>query len=128
MRPTRITSGMRRLRSDNKTAYGRPTKQRYRTRFYAKQQLRLFHGEMKETAFRNFFKSHVKSISLRTKSFFGSLESRLDIVFFRRRFLPTIFACRQFIYHQGIEVNSIIEKSPRALINAGDIVALPVQA
>lgn len=126
-RPARVSSGIRRIKSasDNKTAFGRPLKQRYRDRFYAKQQLRLFHGEIKETVFRNFFKTHLKSVAVRTKSFFAGLESRLDIILFRIRLLPTIFACRQFINHQGLEVNSVIQKSPRSLVSTGDRVSLP---
>jgi len=127
MRPYIIWGGIRRIKSasENKTAFGRPLKQRYRDRFYKKQQLRFFHGEIKEKNFRNFFKTHLKSLSLRTKSLFSGLESRLDIVFFRIRLLPTIFACRQFINHQGLEVNSKLQKSPRSLIATGDVVGLP---
>jgi small subunit ribosomal protein S4 len=93
--------------------------------FYAKQQLRFFHGEVKEGTFRNFFRNHLSAITSRGHSFFSALESRLDMVFFRRRLLPTIFACRQFITHQGLQVNSGVEKSPRALIRTGDRVAVP---
>ena len=64
---------------------------------------------------------------MRTKSFFAGLESRLDIIFFRIRLLPTIFACRQFINHQGLEVNSVLQKSPRSLVATGDMVALPTK-
>jgi len=40
------------------------------------------------------------------------------------RLLPTVFACRQFIIHQGLDVNSIVERSPYALISTGDRVAV----
>jgi ribosomal protein S4 len=120
-----IASGIRRLRSNkNKIAFGRPVKQRYSNRFYAKQQLRFFHGELKNIFFKNFFKRHIKSTVIRSKSFFSELESRADRVFFRRRILPTIFACRQFIYHKGIEINSIAQNSPRYIVRTGDIISL----
>lgn len=124
MRPLRQSVRSRNTSSTNKKAFGRPKKSRYRNRFYAKQQLRLFHGEVKEGTFRNFFRNHLTAVTTRGHSFFSALESRLDRVFFRRRLLPTIFACRQFITHQGLEVNSGIEKSPRALIRTGDRVAV----
>jgi len=124
MRPLRQSVRSRTIVSTNKKAFGRPFKRRYRTIFYAKQQLRLFHGEIKESSFRNFFQNHLSATTTRNKSFFSALESRLDMVFFRRRLLPTIFACRQFIMHQGLEVNSGIETSPRALIRTGDMVAV----
>lgn len=78
--------------------------------------------------FRNFYKKYHQSVTLRNKAFFSGLESRLDILFFRRRLLPTIFACRQFIFHQGLEVNSVVENSPRALIRTGDRISVPHKA
>lgn len=125
MRPLRQSVRSRTTSSTNKKAFGRPFKRRYRNRFYAKQQLRLFHGEVKESVFRIFFQNHLSAITSRSNSFFSALESRLDMVFFRRRLFPTIFACRQFITHQGLEVNSGVEKSPRALIRTGDMIAVP---
>jgi len=124
MRPLRQAVRSRTIASTNKKAFGRPLKRRYRNMFYSKQQLRFFHGEVKETTFRNFFRNHLSAVTTRNKSFFSALESRLDIIFFRRRMLPTIFACRQFITHQGLEVNSGIEKSPRMIIRTGDVVAV----
>lgn len=124
-RPFMMASGIRRLRSNkNKMAFGRPVKQRYANRFYSKQQLRFFHGELKNLFFKNFFKRHIKSTVIRSKSFFAELESRADRVFFRRRILPTIFACRQFIYHKGIEINAITQHSPRYIVRTGDIISL----
>jgi len=95
--------------------------------FYTKQQLRFFHGEVKEDVFCSFFRNHLLSVTTRSKSFFSALESRLDRVFFRRRLLPTIFSCRQFIYHQGLYINGTIEKSPHKLIRTGDRVAISTQ-
>jgi len=125
MRPLRQSVRSRTISSTNKKAFGRPFKRRYRNIFYIKQQLRLFHGEVKESVFRNLFRNHLNTVTTRSNSFFSALESRLDRFFFRRRLLPTIFACRQFIEHQGLEVNSQIEKSPRAQIRTGDIVVVP---
>jgi len=90
-----------------------------------KQQLRFFHGKIKEESFRIRFKNHLITAGTRTQSFYSVLESRLDRVFFRRRLLPTIYACHQFIHHQGLEVNNRLEKSPRAQIRVGDIVGVP---
>ena len=128
IRPIRQSVRSRQIASRNKKAYGRPYKQRYRNMFYAKQQLRLFHGEVKEGSFLKFFRNHLSATTVRNKSFFSAIESRLDRIFFRIRLLPTIFACRQFIIHQGLEVNLGLEKSPRALIRTGDMIAVPQQA
>jgi small subunit ribosomal protein S4 len=99
-------------------------RRRFKDVFYTKQQLRSFYGKVKEESFRNFFKKYLANVSNRNKSFFSALERRADVVLFRMRLLPTIFAAHQFIHHQGILVNNKIEKSPHALINPGDIVAV----
>ena len=98
----------------------------YRSAFYLKQQLRHFYGKLTETAFRNIYKTHLLSTLDRNKSFFGALEQRADMFLFRMRLLPTIYACNQFIHHQGLVINSKrIEKCPSALIKIGDTISLP---
>ena len=67
-------------------------------------------------------------MSVQTSSFFISLESRLDRLFFRMRLLPTVFACHQFIHYNGLEINNQREKSPRKEIKIGDVVTVPTIA
>jgi len=93
-----------------------------------KQKLRFFHGKVKESTFRNLFKTHRIRITTQTNSFFIIIESRLDIIFFRRRLLPTIYACHQFIHYNGLEVNKILEKAPRKVIQVGDLITVPAKA
>jgi ribosomal protein S4 len=102
-------------------------KRRYRDAFYNKQQLRLFHGKIKEQAFRKFFRRHLIHTVNRNQSFFAALERRVDIFFFRMRLLPTIFACHQYIHHHGILINRRVEHSPNALLSTGDIVSIQRQ-
>lgn len=111
-----------------KTAYGRPAKRRYRESFYTKQQLRFFHGKRKESTFRYLFQHYQNAVGKRTNAFFSTLESRIDMFFFRRRLLPTIFACHQFIHHHGLQLNGNLERSPGATVRVGDIVTLPVKS
>ena len=110
-----------------KAAYGRPKaySRRYKFIFYIKQKLRNFHGKIKEDVFRNMFKKHIMRLASQSDSFFVTLESRLDRVFFRIRLLPTVFSCHQYIHYNGLEVNSKLEKSPSSLINVGDMISVP---
>ena len=101
-------------------------RRRFRNAFYNKQQLRAFHGKVKETAFRKNFQKYLNSGANRNRSFFASLERRLDMFFFRMRLLPTIFACNQYILQHGVLVNRGIERSPNALLRPGDVVSLDV--
>ena len=98
----------------------------YKNRFYLKQQVRKFYGKLTEVAFRSFYKTHLLNTYTRNKSFFGALEQRADMFLFRMRVLPTIFACNQFIHHQGLFLNrKRIEKCPSSLIKIGYTVSLP---
>lgn len=100
-------------------------KKRYRLRFYTKQLIRNFYGKVKETAFQQFLRNYLVSVKKRNNSFFAALERRLDMVIFRMKFLPTIFACNQLIHHYGICLNEQIQKSPGSIVAVGDMIALP---
>ena len=101
-------------------------KSRYRNTFYLKQQVRQFYGKLTEVAFRSIYKTHMLNTFDRNKSFFGSLEQRADMFLFRMRLLPTIYACNQFVHHQGLLLNNKrLEKCPSALIKIGYTISLP---
>ena len=102
----------------------RPLRRRFKNVFYSKQQLRAFYGKEKEEIFRNFFKRFLGGAKNRNNMFITALERRTDIILFRLRFLPTIYACRQFILHYGLTINRRIEKSPSAQVLPGDIISL----
>ena len=98
-------------------------KRRYKIAFYNKQQLRHFYGKFREEAFRNFFKKHLTGVNMRNSSYYSALERRADMFLFRTRLLPTIYAARQFIHHQGIELNGRTEKSSNALVRPGSLLS-----
>lgn len=98
-------------------------KRRYKTAFYNKQQLRHFYGKFREETFRNFFKTHLTGINMRNSSYYSALERRADMFLFRTRLLPTIYAAKQFVHHQGIELNGRIERSSNALVYPGTLMS-----
>lgn len=110
------------------TAFGRPRKRSYRDSFYIKQQLRTFHGKVSEQNFKKIRQRYTKRctpvIGSSTRSFVGTLTSRLDRILFRIRFFPTIYACHQFIRHTGISVNGSISYAPQSNVIVGDSVSL----
>ena len=108
----------------SKQRYRKP----YRKNFYSKQQLRHFYGKIKESSFRILFRHSLISIVRRNNSFFSILERRLDMIIFRMKFLPTIFACNQLVQHYGVCVNKKIERSSNAILRVGDVISLPVWA
>ena len=52
----------------------------------------------------------------------GLLERRLDAVIYRAKFVPTVFAARQFINHGHIRVNGKRVTIPSYRVKVGDVV------
>lgn len=113
----------RKIQGGKKTRKRRPIKQTYKRAFYQKQKLRQFYGNIKESDFVALFRKNRKNQSKRSQSFFSKLESRLERIVYRRRLLPTIYACQQRIKHQGVYVNEKLQKSPQTDVVIGDIVS-----
>lgn len=112
-------------KSNSSTINGRPIKRRYINSFNQKQRLRQFYGNRKENSFASLFNTYRTIQGTTSQSFFSLLESQIDRTLYRRRILPTIYACRQLINHHGILVNGGLEKSAHARIKIGDIISLP---
>jgi len=52
----------------------------------------------------------------------GLLERRLDAVVYRAKFVPTVFAARQFVNHGHIKVNGRRVNIPSYRVKVGDVV------
>jgi small subunit ribosomal protein S4 len=52
----------------------------------------------------------------------GLLERRLDAVVYRAKFVPTVFAARQFINHGHVKVNGRRVNIPSFSVKVGDVV------
>ena len=69
------------------------------TQLKAKQKLKGYYGNISE---RQFHKYYVEAIRMKGDScanLIGLLERRLDAVVYRAKFVPTVFAARQFVNH-----------------------------
>ena len=71
----------------------------------AKQKLRCYYGNITEKQFQRYYEqaSHVKGDT--GENLVGILERRLDAVVYRMKFVPTVFAARQFVNHGHVRVN-----------------------
>jgi ribosomal protein S4 len=112
------------LRPYIRPKFARPRRLSYRYNFYAKQRFRAFFGKVEEHSFRQLFKITKGITTIRANSFFVSLESRLDVILYRIRFLPTIFACNQFIRTYGLTVGSNSFKEPHRHVRPGTILSV----
>ena len=52
----------------------------------------------------------------------GLLERRLDAVVYRAKFVPTVFAARQFISHGHVKVNGRRVTIPSYRVKVGDLI------
>ena len=54
----------------------------------------------------------------------GLLESRLDAMVYRAKFVPTVFAARQFVNHGHVLVNGVRTNIPSFRCKPGDVVEI----
>jgi len=88
----------------------------------AKQKLKGYYGNITEKQFRNTYDKAVKNKGDTTENLIGLLERRLDAVVYRMKFVPTVFASRQFINHGHVMVNGQRVTIPSYRVNEGDVV------
>jgi small subunit ribosomal protein S4 len=54
----------------------------------------------------------------------GLLESRLDAIVYRAKFVPTVFAARQFVNHGHVKVNGVRTNIASYRCKPGDVVEI----
>ncbi len=81
----------------------RPTD--YGIQLAAKQKLKGYYGNMTERQFRRTYEEAYKRRGDTIENMIGLLERRLDMAIYRMKFVPTVFAARQFVNHGHVRVN-----------------------
>ncbi len=71
----------------------------------AKQKLKGYYGNISEKQFRRIYAEASKMRGDTSENLINLLESRLDTIVYRAKFVPTVFAARQFINHGHVKVN-----------------------
>jgi len=92
------------------------------TQLAAKQKLKGYYGNITEKQFRRYYADAVRRKGDTSENLIGILEQRLDAVVYRMRFVPTVFASRQFINHGHIKVNGKRVNIPSYKVREGDVV------
>ena len=88
----------------------------------AKQKLRGYYGNITEKQFLRTYKEAVRRRGDTSENLIGLLERRLDAVVYRMKFVPTVFAARQFINHGHVKVNGKRVNIPSYKVKEGDVV------
>jgi small subunit ribosomal protein S4 len=92
------------------------------TQLMAKQKLKGFYGNITEKQFRRYYAEAVRRAGDTSENLIGILERRLDAVVYRMKFVPTVFAARQFVNHGHIRVNGKRVNIPSYLVKEGDVI------
>ena len=87
-----------------------------------KQKLKGYYGNISEKQFRRYYKEAAKGRGDTGEKLIGLLERRLDAVVYRMKFVPTVFAARQFVNHGHIRVNGKKVNIPSYRVREGDVI------
>ncbi len=96
----------------------------YGVQLMAKQKLKGYYGDVTEKQFKRIFAEAARRRGDTGEIFVGLLESRLDAVVYRSKFVPTVFAARQFVNHGHVTVNGQKVNIPSYMVKAGDVVEI----
>jgi small subunit ribosomal protein S4 len=88
----------------------------------AKQKLKGYYGNLTEKQFSRIYEEAARRKGNTSENLIALLESRLDAVVYRAKFVPTPFAARQFVNHGHVLVNGKRVNIPSYRVKAGDVV------
>jgi small subunit ribosomal protein S4 len=94
----------------------------------AKQKLKGYYGDITEKQFKRSYEDAAKMKGDTGQNLIGLLEQRLDMIVYRAKFAPTIFAARQIVNHGHIRVNGEKCNIGSRRIKPGEEVSLSAKA
>jgi small subunit ribosomal protein S4 len=94
----------------------------------AKQKLRGYYANISERQFRRIYQEAARQRGDTGALLIGLLERRLDAFVYRAKFVPTVFAARQFVSHGHVLVNGKRVTVPSYRLKVGDVVDVAPRA
>jgi small subunit ribosomal protein S4 len=88
----------------------------------AKQKLKGYYGEIREKQFRKIYEEANRRKGDTSENLIALLESRLDAIVYRAKFVPTIWAARQFVNHGHVTVNGVRTNIQSYRCKPGDVI------
>jgi small subunit ribosomal protein S4 len=92
----------------------------YGLQLKAKQKLKGYYGSITEKSFKKLYTEAARSKGATGERLIGLLESRLDAIIYRAKFVPTVFAARPFVNHGHVTVNGKRVTIPSYHVKVGD--------
>ena len=94
----------------------------YGIQLRAKQKLKGYYGNITEKQFKAIYREAERMRGDTSENLIGLLERRLDAVVYRAKFVPTVFAARQFVNHGHVRVNGRRVNIPSYRCRVGDVI------
>ncbi|MBK1695819.1 30S ribosomal protein S4 [Rhodovibrio salinarum] len=94
----------------------------YGLQLAAKQKLKGYYGSIGEKQFRKYYEEATRRKGDTSENLIELLERRLATVVYRSKFVPTVFAARQFVNHGHVLVNGKRVNVPSYKVQDGDVV------
>ena len=88
----------------------------------AKQKLKGYYGDIREKQFRKIYDEAARRKGDTSENLIGLLESRLDAIVYRAKFVATVFAARQFVNHGHVNVNGVRTNIQSYVCKPGDVI------
>ncbi len=88
----------------------------------AKQKLKGYYGDISEKQFRKTYEEANRRKGDTPDNLIALLESRLDAIVYRAKFVPTIWAARQFVNHGHVNVNGVRTNIGSYRCKPGDVI------
>lgn len=92
------------------------------TQLMAKQKLKGYYGNIGEKRFRKYYEEATRLRGDTGENLVGLLEHRLDAIVYRAKFVPTVFAARQFVNHGHVLVNGRRVTVASYKVRVGDVI------
>ena len=92
------------------------------TQLRAKQKLKGYYGDLTEKQFRKTYEEAARRKGDTSENLIGLLESRLDAIVYRAKFVSTPFAARQFVNHGHVNVKGVRTNIGSYVCKAGDVI------
>jgi small subunit ribosomal protein S4 len=90
----------------------------------AKQKLKGYYANISERQFKNIYYEAIRRTGDTSEHLVGLLESRLDAIVYRAKFVPTVHAARQFVNHGHVRVNGKRVTIASYRCKPGDVISL----
>ncbi|MGL4371961.1 MAG: 30S ribosomal protein S4 [Alphaproteobacteria bacterium] len=101
---------------------GKPSN--YALQLAAKQKLRGYYGNIGERQFRRLYIEATRRVGDTGENLINLLERRLDAIVYRLKWVPTVFAARQFVNHGHVQVNGKRVNIGSYQVRDGDVISM----